>query len=53
VVIEPREGAREPPGDRLTTSSPDVDEALEGGVLRGSLVAVVGPVDGLASNIWC
>ena len=51
MVIEPREGAREPPGDRLTTGSPDVDEALEGGVLRGGLVAVVGPVDGLASKL--
>ncbi len=51
VVIEPREDARQPPGDRLTTGAPEIDEALGGGVLRGSLVAVVGPVDGLASKL--
>jgi len=51
VVIAPREDARQPPGDRLTTGSPELDEALGGGVLRGSLVAVVGPVDGLASKL--
>ena len=51
VVIEPREDARQPSGDRLTTGSPELDEALGGGVLRGSLVAVVGPVDGLASKL--
>jgi len=51
VVIEPREDARQPPGDRLTTGSPETDDALGGGVLRGSLVAVVGPVDGLASKL--
>jgi len=51
VVVEPREDARQPPGDRLTTGSPEIDEALGGGVLRGSLVAVVGPVDGLASKL--
>jgi KaiC/GvpD/RAD55 family RecA-like ATPase len=51
VVIAPREDARQPPGDRLTTGAPEIDEALGGGVLRGSLVAVVGPVDGLASKI--
>ena len=50
VVIEPREDARQPPGDRLATGSPEIDDALGGGVLRGSLVAVVGPVDGLASK---
>jgi KaiC/GvpD/RAD55 family RecA-like ATPase len=51
AVIEPREDARQPPGDRLTTGAPEIDEALGGGVLRGSLVAVVGPVDGLASKL--
>jgi circadian clock protein KaiC len=51
VVIEPREDARQPPGDRHTTGSPELDEALGGGILRGSLVAVVGPVDGLASKL--
>jgi circadian clock protein KaiC len=51
VVIVPREEARQPPGDRLTTGAPEIDEALGGGVLRGSLVAVVGPVDGLASKL--
>ncbi|AKT35625.1 RecA-superfamily ATPase implicated in signal transduction [Pyrobaculum sp. WP30] len=51
VVIEPREETRELTGDRLTTSFPEIDEALGGGVLRGSLVAVVGPVDGLASKL--
>jgi circadian clock protein KaiC len=51
VVIEPREEARQPPGDRLTTGYPEIDEALGGGILRGSLVAVVGPVDGLASKL--
>lgn len=51
AVIEPREDARQPPGDRLTTGSPEIDEALGGGVLRGNLVAVVGPVDGLASKL--
>jgi circadian clock protein KaiC len=51
VVIEPREDARQPPGDRLTTGAPEIDDALGGGVLRGSLVAVVGPVDGLASKL--
>jgi KaiC/GvpD/RAD55 family RecA-like ATPase len=51
VVIEPREEVRELTGDRLTTGAPEIDEALGGGVLRGSLVAVVGPVDGLASKL--
>jgi circadian clock protein KaiC len=51
VVVEPREEARQPPGDRLTTGAPELDEALGGGVLRGSHVAVVGPVDGLASKL--
>jgi circadian clock protein KaiC len=51
VVIAPREEARQPPGDRLTTGAPEIDEALGGGVLRGSLVAVVGPLDGLASKL--
>jgi circadian clock protein KaiC len=51
VVIEPREEARELTGDRLTTGAPEIDEVLGGGVLRGSLVAVVGPVDGLASKL--
>ena len=51
VVIEPPEETRQPPGDRLTTGSPELDEALGGGILRGSFVAVVGPVDGLASKL--
>jgi KaiC/GvpD/RAD55 family RecA-like ATPase len=51
VVIVPREETRQPPGDRLTTGSPEIDEALGGGILRGSLVAVVGPADGLASKL--
>jgi hypothetical protein len=51
VVIEPPEETRELTGDRLTTSSPELDEALGGGILRGSMVAVVGPVDGLASKL--
>jgi circadian clock protein KaiC len=51
VVIVPREETRELTGDRLTTGAPELDEALGGGVLRGSLVAVVGPVDGLASKL--
>ena len=51
VIIVPREDARQPPGDRLTTGSPELDEALGGGVLRGSFIAVVGPVDGLASKL--
>ena len=51
VVIEPPEEARELTGDRLTTGSPELDEALGGGILRGSMVAVAGPVDGLASKL--
>jgi circadian clock protein KaiC len=50
LVIKPQEHIKQPPGDRLTTSFPEIDDALGGGVLRGSLVAVVGPVDGLASK---
>ncbi len=30
VVIEPREEARQPPGDRLTTGAPEIDEELGG-----------------------
>ncbi len=51
VVIGPQVESRELTGDRLTTGSPEIDEALGGGVLRGSLVAVVGPADGLASKL--
>ena len=51
VVIAPREEARELTSDRLTTGSPEIDQALGGGVLRGSHVAIVGPVDGLASKL--
>ncbi len=51
VVITPREEAKEPSAQRLTTGAPELDEALGGGVLRGSLVAVVGPPDGLASKL--
>jgi len=51
IVIEPREESREPPSERLATGLPGFDEALGGGLLRGSLVAVVGPPDGLASKL--
>ncbi|MEL9991336.1 MAG: ATPase domain-containing protein [Thermoproteus sp.] len=51
VVVAPSESARPPTTERLTTGAPEVDEAIGGGVLRGSLVAVVGPADGLASKL--
>ena len=51
VVIEPREESREPPSERLATGLPGLDEALGGGLLRGSVAAVVGPPDGLASKL--
>ncbi len=51
IVIMPREEAREPSAERLTTGAPELDEALGGGALKGSLVAVVGPPDGLASKL--
>lgn len=51
VVITPIEKNREPPSERLTAGAPEIDEALGGGVWRGSLVAVVGPPDGLASKL--
>lgn len=51
VVLSYSAEARKPPAERLTTGAPEIDEALGGGVWRGSLVAVVGPPDGLASKL--
>lgn len=51
VVVLPREESREPPTERFTTGAPELDQALNGGVLKGSMVAVVGPPDGLASKL--
>ncbi|WP_148682873.1 recombinase RecA [Pyrobaculum ferrireducens] len=50
-VITPIEKSKELPSDRLTTGAPEIDEAIGGGVWRGTLVAVVGPPDGLASKL--
>lgn len=51
VVLPYTAEARQPPSEKLTTGAPEIDEALGGGVWSGSLVAVVGPHDGLASKL--
>jgi hypothetical protein len=51
LVITPIEKSKELPSDRLTTGAPEIDEAIGGGMWRGTLVAVVGPPDGLASKL--
>ena len=38
-------------GERLTTGAPELDKELNGGVIAGSYVVVVGPPDGLASKL--
>lgn len=51
LVFTPQREARRLLDERLTTGFREIDEALGGGILRGSLVAVVGPIDGLASKM--
>ncbi|MEM1596948.1 MAG: recombinase RecA [Pyrobaculum sp.] len=51
VVLPPLKEQKELSKERLTAGPPEIDEALGGGILRGSLVAVVGPIDGLASKM--
>ncbi|CCC81716.1 ATPase domain-containing protein [Thermoproteus tenax] len=50
-IITPPQEAREAPEERLTTGDPVVDRELNGGVIAGSYVVVVGPEDGLASKL--
>ncbi|MEZ0319698.1 MAG: ATPase domain-containing protein [Pyrobaculum sp.] len=50
VVLQLLKEQRELTSERITTGFSELDEALRGGILRGSVVAVVGPANGLASK---
>ncbi|MGC9118063.1 MAG: ATPase domain-containing protein [Thermoproteus sp.] len=49
-ILPPRE-AKKVSGERLTTGAPELDREINGGVIAGSYVVVVGPPDGLASKL--
>ncbi len=50
-LISPPGSAKRISDERLTTGAPELDKELNGGIIAGSYVAVVGPPDGLASKL--
>lgn len=51
TVVAPGREPVEITAEKISTGFPELDQVLEGGLLRGSLAALVGPPDGLASKL--